>query len=199
MLKTSYSVQACKVLEKVIAQDPARYVYEVSYRQRQISEKDVPSEFDDDLKSLIDAFSACGLENVLETSKFFLAGLNKVAVLWSERWLHGLISILPHLHKSMAKLKSEIQILSNNKSPVNEMRSFLRESYDIARSPFLSDLTRLCQLTVDRDPSTANEETFKQNFEEAIRSTINRLSSDEFVFDPMRAFECIKEVCYYFI
>ena len=191
MLKSSSSSQACKVLGKIVKMNPTRYIYEVSYRKQELLENGC---FKDHLNSLTDVFSTCGMQKVLETSELFIQGLKTIAVLWSERWLHGLISIIPQMYKSMAKLRSEIRILSNNKASINETQSFLKKSYEIAISPFLLELRKLCQLTIDLDPSSIYEQTFKEDFGEALTSMISRISSDEFVTDPMLAFECVKKV-----
>lgn len=112
----------------------------------------------------------------IEEAQKFLLELNRVSILWDERWCHELTLVSTFLPKTLRRFKGEsIKIINMTCLDETGKERMTRETYEILMDPVISSIRKLRDETVRIDSKTPFEKSFQSKYTSGLENMLDSL------------------------
>ncbi|KAL0080268.1 hypothetical protein J3Q64DRAFT_1644429, partial [Phycomyces blakesleeanus] len=183
-----------QVLSKLISRICDEYPSEIIY---DVIVSSTSSKTNKDTKQALDAIAKRMIENndvLWNSTRRMAEELEKITVLWEEKWLNRIASLQFDVMQQFQKLDQEVTRLKQSESPEAQRERTFHESYDSVMKFVIQSIEKMLNTTINGTITTPHEQWFDNTFGKQLRQAFQLLQRPGTIANYRKGWDCFQQL-----
>ncbi|KAI9017989.1 hypothetical protein CLU79DRAFT_837480 [Phycomyces nitens] len=183
-----------QVLSKLISRICDEYPSEIIY---DVIVSSTSSKTNRDTKQALDAIATRMIKNndvLWNSTRRMAEELEKITVLWEEKWLNRIASLQFDVMQQFQKLDQEVTRLKQSELPESQREKSFHERYDSVMKFVIQSIDKMLTTTINGTITTPHEQWFENTFGKQLRQAFQLLQKPGATTNYRKGWDCFQQL-----